>query len=227
MIQLEHQEMAREEVQRGREVMWLDRCAVHEYEVTNESVLFMYKLNKADWTHRLWRAGNIGKVALRVPFFLCLCSKCNILTGVLDVNMGFAQPDWLQGMMAFTHSALLPGSCYTMVSIQTLQELWSRCAVPGFKDATLFLVISLVWELTASPDTQGVWLSPLPALLLNESGYSCCVLCLALIGWLQQQAHDWWASYLCLKGWLVLGNNLGAVDPHCARVPNSRPQANP
>lgn len=175
----------------------------------------MYNLNKADWGHKLRRAGNLGKF---VPFFSYLplfnmhptyrCPGRN-------VNKGFAQPGWLQGMTAFTRSALGAGSCYTVANIQTPQELWSRCAGPGFKDATLFLDVSLARGLNTSRYTPGLRLSLLPALLLSETGYSFPSLCLTLRSWLQCQARAWWSCYLCPSGWLLSGSNSGVVNPHC------------
>lgn len=164
--------------------MWSNWCGVHEYEVLQMSLYFVYNPKKADWSHRLRKAGNVGKVALRIPFFLDVplfkvwpTHRCP----GRDLNTGFAEPGWQQGTMAFTRSASLLGPWHTTVHTPALQELWSRCTGPGFKDAALFLGISVVWERTTSYDTPGMLLCPLPALLLSESGYSCCVLWLALI----------------------------------------------
>lgn len=78
----------------GYVIRWV--CRTRLQSVTNESVLFMHNLNKADWTHRLWRAGNFGKVARRIPFFLCVPSfkvQPTYRCPGRDVNVGFTQPD--------------------------------------------------------------------------------------------------------------------------------------
>lgn len=140
-----------------------------------------------------------------------------------DLNTGFAQHGWQQGMMAFTHTASLLGPCHTMVNTPTLQELWSRWAGPGFKDAALFVGISLVWERTTSCDTPGMLLCPLPALLLSESGYSCCVLWLALIVRFHTTSSTCRMRQLtCVQRDDYLGSNSGAMNPHSTQVPNSR-----
>jgi len=106
--------------------MWSDRCAVHEYKVLQMSLHFLCITQTKLTGHTDFERLQIQEKLLRIPFFLYV-SLFQVPPAYRrpgrDLNRDFAQPDSLQGLMAFTHSASLPGSCYTVVRIQTLQEL--------------------------------------------------------------------------------------------------------